>query len=83
MHDDAQHQSLDPEIAAAQRNWERLADVLRARERLLVSEVGKHTRDGTPFPHQVFSDVKAARAECNAAFVHLMDLIECRTSGVW
>lgn len=73
--------SLDPELAAAQRSWEQLAHRLRAHERMLVSALDEHTPAEKPFPYQMFSDVKAARAKCNAAFHHLMDLIERRASG--
>lgn len=72
--------SLDPEIAAAQKEWEHLADRLRACEQMLVATVAEHTKDGKPVPLQMFNDVKAAREKCSAAFHHLMDLIERRMS---
>lgn len=72
----------DTELDTARRDWEMLADRLRAKEQMLVTKLAEHMQNGKPFPFELFADVKAARVKCNAAFHHLMDVIERRATGM-
>jgi len=68
----------DEKIKAAQALWELQLAILQEEERRLINALEDHSRADAKVPQGFLERVKAARAQCNAAFQSLMTAIEHR-----
>ena len=68
----------DEKVKAAQALWELQLAILQEEERRLINALEDHSRADAMVPQGFLERVKAARAQCNAAFQSLMTAIEHR-----